>query len=287
MWTPAARAQLARAATPYASCLTDAEWALAEPLLPPPAPRGRPRRWPMRFLLDAILYVLRTGCAWRHLPRDFPPWQTVLRWFLRLARSGAFERMAHALAVADCKRAGRGASPTAAVVDAQAARSGGVGVAGRRGYDAAKRVIGRKRHALVDTDGRLLLGAVSPADLARQPRWYRPAEDLAPSLALRRAVLRGSRLRRTARRRGHAGPHRTCRSEARPEGLRRAAAEVGDRVYLRLDRALPPPRARPRSHAKLRDRLLRPRRRDHPAQEAGETDMKRVLSRPRSRVLRP
>ena len=75
-------------------CRTDAEWASAQAFLPPPSPRARPRRWAMRLLLDAVLYVLRTGCAWRHLPRDFPPWQTVLRWFLRLARSGAFERMA-------------------------------------------------------------------------------------------------------------------------------------------------------------------------------------------------
>ena len=165
MWTPAARAKLARPSQPYATCLTDAEWQIAEAFLPAPAPRGRPRSWPMRALLDGVLYVLRTGCAWRHLPPDFPPWQTTLRWFLRFARSGAFERMAHALAVADRERVGRDASPTAAVVDAQAARSGGVGVAGRRGYDAAKRVAGRKRHALVDTDGRLLLAAVSPADL--------------------------------------------------------------------------------------------------------------------------
>jgi transposase len=112
-----------------------------------------------------MLYVLRTGCAWRHLPRDFPPWQTVLRWFLRLARAGAFEQMGHALATADRERVGRGPSPTGAVVDAQAARSGGVGVAGCRGFDGAKRVVGRKRHALVDTDGRLLLAAVSPANL--------------------------------------------------------------------------------------------------------------------------
>ena len=165
MWTPAARAKLLRPAQPYATSLTDAEWQIAQAFLPGPARCGRPRRWPMRALLDGVLYVLRTGCAWRHLPRDFPPWQTTLRRFLRLARSGAFERMAHALAMADRERAGRGASPTAAVVDAQAARSGGVGVAGRRGYDAAKRVVGRKRHALVDTDGRLLLAAVSPADL--------------------------------------------------------------------------------------------------------------------------
>ena len=165
MWTPAARAQLVRPSRPYATSLTDAEWQIAQAFLPAPAPRGRPRRWPMRHVLDALLYVLRTGCAWRHLPRDFPPWQTALRWFLRLARGGTFERMAHALAMADRERVGRGASPTAAVMDAQAARSGGVGVAGRRGYDAAKRIVGRKRHALVDTDGRLLLAAVSPADL--------------------------------------------------------------------------------------------------------------------------
>ncbi|MCW8088297.1 IS5 family transposase [Sabulicella glaciei] len=163
MWTPAARAQLARPIQPYATCLTNAEWSLAAPFLPPPAPFGRPRRWPMRAVLDGILYVLRTGCAWRHLPRDFPPWPTTLRWFLRLARTGTFERIAHALAMADRERMGRQASPTAAVVDTQAVRSGGVGVAGVRGYDAAKRVVGRKRHALVDTDGRLLLAAVSPA----------------------------------------------------------------------------------------------------------------------------
>jgi transposase len=119
----------------------------------------------MRALLDGVLYVLRTCCAWRHLPLDFPPWQTTLRWVLRLARSGALERMAHALAMADRERVGREPSPTAAMMDAQAVRSGGAGVAGRRGYDAAKRVVGRKRHALVDTDGRLLLAAVSPAGM--------------------------------------------------------------------------------------------------------------------------
>ena len=165
MWTPAARAQLARDPGAYATSLTDAEWALVAPMLPAPATTGRPRRWPMRRLLDAMLHVLRTGCAWRHLPRDLPPWQTVHRWFLRLSREAAFERLAHALAMADRERVGRGASPTAAVLDAQAARSGGAGVAGPRGYDPARRVVGRKRHAMTDTDGRLLLAAVSPADL--------------------------------------------------------------------------------------------------------------------------
>lgn len=165
MWTPAARAQLAREARPYATGMTDAEWTLVAPLLPPPARVGRPRCWPLRMILDAILYVLRTGCAWRHLPREFPPWGTVLRWFLRLSRTGIFERLAYALGQQDRERAGRDTSPTGAVVDAQAARSGGVGVAGPRGYDPARRVVGRKRHALTDTDGRLLIAAVSPADL--------------------------------------------------------------------------------------------------------------------------
>ena len=165
MWTPAARAQLARAAIPYATSLTDAEWVLVAPFMPAPAKTGRPRLWPMRLVLDGVLYILRTGCAWEHLPREFPPQGTVHRWFLRLARAGTFERMAHVLVIADRERSGREASPTAAVVDAQAARAGSVGVAGSRGFDAARRVVGRKRHALVDADGRLLVAAVSPASL--------------------------------------------------------------------------------------------------------------------------
>ena len=165
MWTPAARVQLARGSQPYATCLTDAEWVVVAPFLPDPACTGRPWSWPMRRVVDGILYVLRTGCAWAHLPRDFPPSGTVLRWFLRLSRSGTFERLTHALTMADRQRMGRDASPTAAVLDAQSARSGGVGVKGVRGYDAGKRVTGRKRHALVDIDGRFLLAAVPPASL--------------------------------------------------------------------------------------------------------------------------
>jgi transposase len=89
----------------------------------------------------------------------------VHRWFLRLSASGAFERLAHTLAMADRERVGRGASPTGGILDAQAARSSRVGVKGVRGYDPARRVVGRKRHALTDTDGRLLVAAVSPANL--------------------------------------------------------------------------------------------------------------------------
>ena len=163
MWTPAARAQLARDDLPYATCLTDAEWAVVAPFMPGPANAGRPRVWPMRLVFDGVLYVLRTGCAWAHLPHEFPPHGTVHRWFLRLSRSSAFETMMRVLTALDRARAGRDPLPTAAVMDAQAARSGTVGVAGQRGYDPARRVVGRKRNAMVDTDGRLLEASVAPA----------------------------------------------------------------------------------------------------------------------------
>jgi putative transposase len=119
----------------------------------------------MRLILDGMLYVLRTGCVWAHLLHDFPPPGTEHRWFLRLAQSGIFERLAHAVVMADLQRVSCEASPTPADLDAQSARSGGVGVAGARGYDAAKRVVGCKQRALVDADGRLLMVAVSPASL--------------------------------------------------------------------------------------------------------------------------
>lgn len=165
IWTPAARAELARKSLPYATSLSDAEWAVLAPLLPAPSSTGRRWRRPLRTVFDGILYVLWTGCVWRHLPLEFPPWSTVHRWFLRLSQTGVFERLAHALTLADRERAGREACPTGCVVDAQAARSSGVGVAGKRGYDPARRVVGRKRHALKDTDGRPLLVGVSPANL--------------------------------------------------------------------------------------------------------------------------
>lgn len=101
---PAAHARLARDACPYATNLTDAEWALVEPFLPPPARTGRPRKWLMRLIVDAILYALRAGAAWHLLLRDVPPWGTVYRWFAGLARTGTFERIAHALTMLDRER---------------------------------------------------------------------------------------------------------------------------------------------------------------------------------------
>ena len=119
----------------------------------------------MRHVFDGALYVLRTGCAWAHLPHEFPPHGTVHRWFLSLSlsRSGTFDAMMRVLTALDRARAGRNQLPEAAVMDAQAARSGTVGVVGQCGYDPAQRVVGRKRNAMVDTDGRLLAASVTPA----------------------------------------------------------------------------------------------------------------------------
>jgi transposase len=163
MWTPTTRERYSRTSPRYETDLTDAEWALIEPYLPPPAKRGRPRAWSFREILNGIFYVLRGGIPWRLMPTDLPPWPSVYRWFAIWRDSGLFETINHHLVMADRERAGREASPSAAVLDSQSVKTTESG--GPRGYDAGKKVKGRKRQALVDTDGRALLLCVHPADI--------------------------------------------------------------------------------------------------------------------------
>lgn len=146
----------------YPSDLTDEQWQVLRPLLPPPAPTGR-RRIDRRWVLNAIFYVVRTGCQWRQLPRDFPPWKTVYTVFWRWRRSGAWKRMHDALRELERERQGKRPTPTVAIVDSQSIRTAEGGE--DRGYDAGKKITGRKRHLAVDTLGLVLAVVVHAADL--------------------------------------------------------------------------------------------------------------------------
>src|SRR6202047_693654 len=163
MWTPETRAEHDRDDLRYPSDLTDAEWQLLAPLLPPPAETGRRRSWPMRELMNALFFVLRGGCPGRMLPEHFPPHQTAYRWFTRFRDDGTWENLNHHLVMLDRERVGREASPSAAIIDSQSVKPTEAG--GPRGYDAGKKINGRKRHALVDTDGRGLVLEPHPASI--------------------------------------------------------------------------------------------------------------------------
>ncbi len=117
----------------------------------------------MREIVNGIFYVMRAGCPWRLLPSDLPPWGTIYRWFAVWRDDGRLERINHTLVTADRERVGRDTSPSAAIIDCQSVKTTEAG--GPRGYDAAKKINGRKRHALVDSDGRGLLLEPHPASI--------------------------------------------------------------------------------------------------------------------------
>src|SRR5215469_15325851 len=146
----------------YETDLTDEQFAILGPLLPRPKRTGRPPADP-RQVVNAILYLVRTGCQWRLLPKDFPPWSTVHTWYRRWRADGTWGRVNEALRQQARRRAGRQPSPRSSAVDSQSVKTAGQG--GERGYDAGKKVAGRKRHIWVDSTGLLLAVLVTAADV--------------------------------------------------------------------------------------------------------------------------
>jgi putative transposase len=163
VWTKTTRRQHERASGRYASDLTDGEWALIVPFLPAGSVLGRPRTTSLRAVVDALLYVLSTGCQWRSVPHDFPPRSTVQRYFYRWRDQGIWARLNEHLVASARQAQGRSCVPSLGIIDSQSVATTQSG--GPSGLDPAKRIKGRKRHIVTDTEGFVLMGQVHRADI--------------------------------------------------------------------------------------------------------------------------
>jgi len=167
MWTKENRQRYNRDKLRYPSDLTDDEWSVLQPLIPPAKRGGGKRKVDIREVVNGVMYLLSGGIQWRAIPKDLPPRSTVNGYYKRWEHDGTLQRIHHALYQACREQAGREASPTACIIDSQSVKGAEKGgkVIDKKGYDAGKKVSGIKRHLIVDTEGLLMHAVVHTADI--------------------------------------------------------------------------------------------------------------------------